>query len=181
MKKFNQKPNEDEKMKMLSTIFFAFCLFMANALADIGPVNRSVNLKYDGSVDASTLDQRFINVINRSGGTLAAGSVVILDVSNDDGASVTTSTATTAIPHCVMAVSCAASALCKCQTYGYMAAATFDVDGGGNAAAGAPFFIGAAAGSINAKAAPAAADNKGGVFLDAATGDGSVEVFIKME
>ncbi|MGE3608012.1 MAG: hypothetical protein AB7I27_00390 [Bacteriovoracaceae bacterium] len=164
--------------------FFTLLVFMVMSLvadAAIRPSGRSTNLKYDGSIDTSTLEKEFINVVNKSGSTLAAGAVVILDVTNDDGASVTTTTSASQVPMCVNTKSCAANALCECQTYGYFSAALFHV-GGGNAVAGRPFYISTGtAGYIKAIASPAASDIPGGVFYDAASASGAVEVFLKMK
>lgn len=166
---------------MRNFLILAFvALFSVVANAAVGPVNRSTNLKYDGTVDAATLEKRFINVINKSGGSIVAGKVVILDVSNDDGASVTTTTSASQVPMCVMAVDCSSNALCKCQTYGYFSAAYFHA-GGGNAVAGRPFYISTGtAGYIKAISSPGAGDIPGGVFYDAASASGTMEVFLKM-
>lgn len=170
-------------MKLFSSLLIAMVMFIScDSIADIGPQGRSVNLQYNGQVDPATLEQRFMNVVNRSGGSLAVGSIVVLDVSNDDGASVTTSATAGSVPMCVIAKKvCADDKLCICQTYGLFDGALFDV-GGGNAAAGKPFYISeTTAGKIGAIAAPDASDIPGGVFLDAATSTSAVKVFLKLE
>jgi hypothetical protein len=167
-------------MKNFVTLIFAL-IFSLASFAAIEPVNRSNILKYDGSLDSNSLEQEFINVLNKSGGSLAIGSIVILDVSNDDGGSITTTTTAGQVPMCMMAVTCAANKLCKCQTYGFFDGALFDV-GGGNAVAGKPFYISESnAGYIATIASPDAGDIPAGVYYDAASASGSVEVFLKMK
>lgn len=166
----------------MKTLFvFILALFVANtAFADLGPVARSSILKYDGTVDANSLEQHFIKVLNKSGGSVVAGKVMIWDVSNDDGASVTTTTSASQMPACIMAQACSANALCLCQTYGYNSAVYFHV-GGGNAVAGAPFFISTGtAGYIKAISSPGAGDRPAGIFYDAASASGTVEAFIRL-
>lgn len=167
-------------MKMFLKFLF-FAVFSLAVNAAIEPVNRSTNLKIDGSIDSATLEKEFINVVNKSGGTLAAGAVVVADTSNDDGASATSTTTAGLMPLCINVNSCAANALCKCQTYGYFSAALFDV-GGGNAVAGKPFFIATdSAGYIKTISSPAGSDLHGGIFYDAASASGAIEVFINMK
>lgn len=167
-------------MNKFLTLLIAFTLSAAS-FADIGLVNRSTVLKYNGAVDPSSVEKRFINVINQSGGSLAIGSIAILDVANDDGASVTTTTTAGQVPMCVIAVTCASAALCKCQTYGLFEGALFDVTGG-NAVAGKPFYISeTTAGKIGTIAAPDAGDIPGGVYLDAASSTSAIDVFLKLE
>jgi hypothetical protein len=132
-------------MKTLLVLFAA--LFAVSAQADIGPVNRSTNLEVDGTIQPGSEELHYIHVINKSGGTLTAGSLVVWDSSNDDGASVTTSITANALPACVVvgsfpnaaSTSCAANALCKCQTYG-LAEVKFGVFAG-SASAGGPVYI----------------------------------------
>ena len=61
-------------------------LFPAHAIK--GPYGRSTSLDHTGAAVSSSLEKHFINVINRSGGTLAAGNVVVWDsgAEGDDGA-----------------------------------------------------------------------------------------------
>lgn len=158
----------------------ALCLTAGSVFAEYGLMGRSNTIKYDGTVDSSALEQRFIDVINNSGSTLAIGTAVVLDTSADDGASVTTSVTAGLSPLCLMAVSCLDNKLCKCQTYGYMAAAKFD-SSNANSVAGKRFFMSSTnAGYISARATDLATEAPGGVFYDAASVSGSVEVFINL-
>lgn len=165
-------------MKVLF-VFFAFVLTL-NASADIGPVNRSSNLSATGSIIEGSKEQWFVKVQNKSGGSIAAGAITVWDLTADDGVGVTTSTTAGSTPACIMVAACAANALCLCQWKGYMAAALFG-NSGGNAVAGKPFFINeSSAGYIQADASAAAADIPAGIFYDASSATGSIEVFINL-
>lgn len=166
-------------MKALFILFFSLA-FTLTAYADIGLVNRSANIKYDGSVDASTEEKRFINVINNEGGTIAAGSLVIMDVTVDDGTSVVVDNSASQTPHCIMVAACSDNKLCKCQTYGRYSSALY-ASVNGNAVAGAPFFNSTAAAGYIGEVVLGGVEIPGGIFLDAASATGAVEVFIKME
>ena len=166
-------------MKFMLTLLF---LLSTVAFADVGLVGRSTSLDAAGAVQAGSLEKFFINVKNQSGGALEDGDVVILDVSNDDGYSVTTSTTAGDTPHCILNEACAAAAMCSCQTYGYKSNVNFDVTNG-NATAGFPVFISeSTAGKVEAEAkgSIAASDVPLGVFYDSATASGDLEVFIKL-
>lgn len=170
-------------MKMI-TLLFAL-IFSVTAYTAIGPVNRSTNLKYDGSIDSSTLEKEFINVVNREGSTISAGMGVYLDVTNDDGASVVIGTDHAGQPPlCIMKSSCANNALCQCQTYGYAPVALYDAwhEGGVvSAVAGQPFYLSTStAGYLAARATILASNQKGGIFYDASSASGSIEVFVDL-
>lgn len=166
-------------MNKFLTAIFAI-IFTLTAYAEIEPVGRSSVLKYDGTVDANSLEQRFVNVLNKAGQTISAGMAVVLDTSNDDGASVTISATAGLKPMCLMVAACSSNKLCKCQTYGYAAAALFDVTAA-SATAGKRFYLSSVnAGYIAARAADAASEVPGGIFYDAASASASVEVFIDL-
>lgn len=152
-------------------------VFTTLAFAEIGPVNRSNNMKYDGTLEV--FEKRYINVKNGSGGALSAGASVVWDLTADDGATVTTSATSGVSIACIMPAACAANALCKCQVYGY-ATALYE-DAGVHAVAGQRFCPSTvSAGVISARSSYAAGEQPAGVFLDATvTGTGSVEVFIQ--
>lgn len=165
-------------MKMFLFALIATMTFTASAL--INPVNRSTNLKYDGTVVSGSLEQHFINVKNTSGSSVAIGQVMVLDLTADNGFSATTSTSDLAAPICVMAVTCASNALCKCQKYGYFSAALFDA-GPAPATAGKKAFLSSgAAGYIVGKNSPAATDYPVGIFYDSTSASGSIELFIQL-
>lgn len=165
----------------MKTVILIFSLLTAfTAFADKGPVGRSVTLDNAGSVQSGSQDNWFINVKNSSGATLAAGDVVILDETDDDGYSVDYTTTAGKFPHCVMNESCADGVVCECQTYGYRSDCNFTPDQN-NAAAGAGMYISESqSGKIDAITSPAATDHAIGIFLDAATATGDVECFIKL-
>jgi hypothetical protein len=166
-------------MKSLFTLLFALTAF--NAFAIKGPIGFSTALNYAGEVDSSTVEKIFINVKNGSGSSLAAGSLVVWDLTADDGATVTTSTTQTNSPACVIEKACSASALCSCQIYG-KANVLADLGGVGAppAVAGARFFLSATnAGYAAAITTPGATTPAGGIFYDSASATATVEVFIK--
>lgn len=149
-----------------------------SASAFIGPVNRSVNVDYAGSVISASLEKHYINVKNGASGTLAAGSVVVWDLTADDGYTVNTSTTQTQSPACVIESSCASGAKCLCQVWG-KANVLFDGGGSPAAVAGARFFLSSTnAGYAGAISSPNGTQVAGGVFYDASSATESVEVFI---
>ena len=163
-------------MKLMSVIFAI--LLTTKVMAMIEPVGRSSTLQYDGTIDAKSVEKHFINALNSSGSTIAAGAIVSLDLTADDGASVVTSTSQTEAPLCVMVAACAAKKLCKCQKYGIYDSILFDVTQG-NAVAGKKFYMGTGNAGYVAAASDATAEPIG-VFYDAATASGAVQVFLKL-
>lgn len=169
-------------MKFIFTLLISLTAF--NAMADYGRSGASTNLSSSGGVEAGSLDKQFINVINNEGAAIAAGALVVWDNTADDGASVIIDTGRTGAPACVMVKSCADNALCKCQTYGYVAALLFDSTAAA-ASANSKFYIsGENAGYASARA-PLSTEQigsitPGGFFYDTPTASGSVEAFIKL-
>ena len=102
--------------KLLAFILLAVMSLATVTLADVGPVGRSAKLDGKGAIQPGSTEKWFINVKNVSGGALLDGDVVVLDVTSDDGYSVTTSTTAGDTPVCVYAEACAAGAMCKCWT-----------------------------------------------------------------
>jgi len=163
---------------MKNLIICLFAVIAVNAMAFIGPVDRSANLSYDGTAINGTLEKHFMNVVNGSGGQLASGSVVVMSTTADDGFTVTTSTTQKNVPVCIMRDVCAASALCACQVYG-LANALLDSVAGNSATAGERFYLsGSNAGYISGVASQNGAQAAGGVFLDSSVASGSIKVFI---
>ena len=156
-------------------------LLMASAvLAEEGP-NRRGSL--DGAGSFKGPDEKFfISVKNVSGGALLNGDVVILDVTEDDGYSVNTSATAGAVPHCILSEACADDAMCKCQTYGIKSDVNFDVTNASATAGQQAFISESNAGNIEAEALGtiAASDSPVGVFFDAASASGDVELFIRL-
>lgn len=166
---------------MKKFIVLLISLVTFNALADYGRQGASNNKGFDGGIQAGTLEKQFINVKNKYGSTIAAGSIVVWDVSNDDGYSVTLSTTAFANAACMMAVSCASNAFCKCQTYGYTDALLFAQVSAGNATAGDKICISETdAGYVQAPSSIEARDSVVGFFYDSSTTTGAVEAFIKL-
>lgn len=164
-------------MKKIGLVF-ALLLSVAT-LADFGPVGRSVDLDNTGALKGGE-EKFYINVQNVSGGALSDGDVVIMDVTEDDGYGVNTSSTAGAVPHCILDEDCADDELCRCQTYGLKTNVNFTPDQDNAAAGGEAFISESQAGKVDAITSPGAADRPIGVFLDAATSSGDVELFIKL-
>lgn len=164
---------------MKKLLFMLSMLTIATAVfAEEGP-NRRGSLDGAGSFNGPD-EKFFISVKNGSGGALVSGDVVILDVTADDGYTATTSTTAGAVPHCVLAEACASTAMCKCQTYGLKSDLNFTPDQN-NAVAGAQAFISESqAGKADAITSVGAGDRPIGVFMDASSATGDVEVFIQL-
>jgi hypothetical protein len=156
------------------------CFLALSAHADIGPNGRSTNLKYDGTIDTSTVENRFVNVLNGTGGTLAAGTVVTWDLTADDSATITTSASAGQSPVCIIAKSCTTLKLCSCQRKGKVAAALFDSTGN-NAVAGSRWYMSSAnAGYVSARGTSLATEVPGGIFFDAASASGTIDIYIDL-
>lgn len=170
-------------MKKLINVLFLFGIFMATqTFADVGHFGSSTALDNTGTLKSGSIEQFFIWCKNTSGATVDAGAVVVADTSADDGYSCTTSSTAGAIPICVMAESCAASSNCKCQTYGYMADATFDDTNGAATAGQAAYISENYAGWVQANplTSVSAFDVPIGVFYDSPSASADVELFIKL-
>lgn len=159
--------------------FLMFILMIGGAYAEIGPVNKSISADNTGAVYPGTLDQYYIRVKNTSGGALLNGDAVIIDVSQDDGFSVTTTTSgSTATPHCILDQACASSQICRCQTYGLKEIANFDSTTASAVAGNEVFLSPDYAGKVRAELIPGTGGTPLGIFYDAASASGEVEVFI---
>jgi hypothetical protein len=163
-------------------LLIASLLFISlSASAFVGTVGRSTALKYDGTVEAASVEKHFINVKNAYGSSISAGAAVILDLTADDGASVTISTGAGYSPLCIMDKACAANKLCKCQVYGIYDAALFDSTSTA-AVAGKRWVMSTNnAGYISARTTDLATEAQGGIFYDAASASGTVQVFINLK
>lgn len=167
-------------MKKFILFAFLLALFTTNTFAIIGNIGSSTALDYSGAVKSETLEKIFINVRNSHSSSISAGQVATLDLSDDDGASVDLSASSGLSPLCIMVSSCAVGALCKCQTYGLFDTALFDSTMA-NAVAGKRFYMSTNnAGYIAARNTDLVSEVSGGVFYDAASASGSVQVFIKL-
>lgn len=154
-------------------------LFVANTLADYGPVGRSVDIDGLGVLKGG-VEKWYTKVKNVSGGALSDGDVVILDVTEDDGYSVNSSSTAGAVPHCVLNQDCADDELCECQTYGPKSNVNFTPDQDNAVAGGEAFISESQAGKVDAITTVGAGDRPIGVFFDAATATGDVELFIRL-
>lgn len=166
---------------MKKILIVLFLTFSATVGALIAPSGRSTGLDYAGAVIDSSVERHFINV--KAGAAYAIGTAVILDLSADDGATVTTSTAASAVPLCIISpVACVSGKICKCQKFGEVAVALFDSTSA-NAVAGQRWYMSTNnAGYLSARAigATAAAEEPGGIFYDAASASGSIQVFVNL-
>ena len=168
-------------MKKLSLLTaFVAAIYATSSLALIAPMGSSTALDFAGAVKTETLEKHFINVKNTKGSTVSAGLAVVLDFTADDGASVTTAVTAGQSPICIMVNACANGALCLCQKYGILDTALFDSTAA-SAVAGSRFYMSTNnAGYISARGTALATEIPGGVFYDAASASGSVQVFINL-
>lgn len=165
---------------MKKVLISLFALVSMNVHAFNGTIGRSAALDYAGAADATTIEKQSINVKNVHSGDILAGQVVTLDLTADDGVSVVLSTTAGLVPLCVMEVACAVNALCPCQTNGKLDVALFD-SSHANAVAGKRFYMSTAnAGYLAARNTEVATEAPGGIFYDAATASGSIQVYIKL-
>lgn len=166
-------------MKGIFITMLMLLAFQAHAL--MAPIGRSTNLEADGSIKSGTLEQHFINVINRNGSSTAAGTVMCASLTEDDGASaVSCPAAAGGIPLCVLAVACADDAACKCQTYGLHSSVLFDA-GGGQATAGQGAYVSESnAGYVQATVlgSVVATDRLIGAYYDSPSVSGATEIFL---
>lgn len=166
-------------MKFITLLLIS--MFTFNVMADYGRQGASSNQAAGGGLQAGTLEQQFINVKNKQGSTIAAGSIVVWDVSNDDGYSVKLSITAFDNPACMMFASCASNAWCKCQTYGYTDKLLFSSDPGGAATAGNKIQLSEnALGYVQAPSSLEARDTVIGHFYDSSATTGAVEAFIRL-
>ena len=164
-------------MKVLLISLFAMMSVSAHAFN--GTIGRSTSLSFDGSVIAETIEKKSINVKNSHSAEILAGMAVALDLADDDGASVNIDVTSGFAPLCIMEVACPVAALCPCQTYGKFDAALFDSTGA-NAVAGKRFYMSTNnAGYLSARGTDLVGEVAGGVFYDAASASGSIQIFIK--
>lgn len=166
-------------MKNFLTLLFVL-IFSLTAFAAKEPVGRSTAMKYDGTADANSLEKEFINVINNEGSSIAAGSLVILDVTADDGASVIVDTSSGQTPICVVVKACADNALCECQTYGLIDSVLTDLTGGNASAGGTAFISLTNAGYVKAGTV-GGTEHPVGVFYDAVSATGAAQLFLKLK
>jgi len=172
----------------MKNLFLAFALLLVafTAFADMGPVGRSVTLDNLGAVQSGAVEKWYINVKNVKGSSVADGSVMVMDLTEDDGYSVTTTTTAGQVPVCIMAKkdgsACADDAVCRCQTWGLNAGVLYDVTNDTASAGDQVFLSEDSAGYVESEALGtiAASDVAIGIFMDDLTASGDAEVFIKL-
>lgn len=160
-------------------ILSILALFSISAFAVNGTLGRSHALKYDGTIEPGTAEKLSINVKNTHSVAISKGMAVVLDTSADDGMSVIISTTAQLSPLCIMEEACAVGALCSCQVYGKNSDALFDASSTSATAGRRWYLSGVTAGYIAARGTEVATEQPGGVFFDASSATGAVEVFIK--
>jgi len=143
----------------------------------IGLISLNANaeiLRIGGSIDTSDPEAVYMNVVNGEASSVAKGSLMKPSASADDGVTALKTTDATDVPICVMAVTCSAGAVCRCQTYGF--ADFILADGQDNAIS--------AGQKMTASAYDARVDGGTGhvvgVALDANSASGSLEGFIML-
>jgi hypothetical protein len=167
---------------MKNLIILALLAFSFNSLAEVGLQGRSTAWDSTGTVRTGSIESTYVNVSNVDAGSLAAGSIVVLDPTETNGYEIATSTTAGAVPHCMLQVACANGEKCKCQTYGYTEILLYDSTNS-SSTAGFPIYISeSTAGYAEAevKATAAASDIPLGVFLESDTASASVKAFLRM-
>ncbi len=151
---------------------------IAPAHAIIGNFGHSTNLDVAKVVVPESVEKLFINV--KASAAIAAGQVASLDLTADDGGTALVGPTTGLAPLCIAVNAIASGAIGKCQTYGLFDAALFDSTNSA-AVAGKRFYMSTNnAGYISARASEVATEFPLGIFYDAASASGSVQVFIKL-
>lgn len=156
-------------MKSLILLVVAFLSFSAISAQNYIDNEGTVKTRYQGKPP--------MVVKNSASAALTVGEAVCLDLTDDDGISVDYC-ATSGWPAVcmIMDTSCAVGSMCKCQTSGYFATASFDPTEG-NAVAGAAIYAGTD-GSVHGDTSQGEKQPIG-IALDAASATGSLEVFLK--
>jgi hypothetical protein len=154
-------------MKTVFTLIFALVL-SANAFG--------VGGSYDGTGAVKTQNKEYVAVVNSASAALTVGEAVCADLTADDGIAVDYCTASGVPLGIIVDSSCAVGARCKLQTKGVFEAAVLDVTQG-NAVAGS----GAYAHTDGSLYGDTTDDDKHpvGLFLDASSASGTIQVLIK--
>ena len=155
-------------------------LFVASFYA-FGVINQPSN---SNSVDATGsmkyYDKLFVNARNNTGSAIVDGTLMVLDVTADNGFDVTTSTDEEDKPYCFADQAAAAGAVFRCQIYGYKSNVLQDADTA--SVAGRPGYISNEHAGRVEYVVPGTAGSGGfvsaGVFFDVASASASVEFFI---
>ena len=119
----------------------------------------------------------FVSVVNSASVALTKGEAVCADLTADDGIAVDFCTATGLPLGVIVDTSCAVGARCLLQTKGVFEAAVLDVTQG-NAVAGDLAYA-HTDGSLFGDTTPADGITAVGVFLDAASSSGTIQVLLK--
>ncbi len=177
--------------KLLAVFLLGF--FSLNSFAII---TSPMSNYFDNTGTLIRKDSVFIKVKNTGASSVSSGSVMIWDLSADDGASVTIASNGELIGSqnvaCVTAGTIAASAKGQCQVYGYNAGVKFAVNSPSvSVTAGSNLFLGSASGRAGALSTAVSADGSApggiamyprriGTALDAGSTTGTVEAFINL-
>lgn len=172
--------NKGKIMRLLSVLFALLMSFEAFAL-----INQDGSSSFDATGTVKDREQIFIRVKNGSSSSAAVGTAMSVSTSADDGVTHTISTGEgdEAVSCIVSGSAIAAGATGKCQVYGYHSAVLFDSFTGTYATAGESAYVsGNRDGYVHGypEASVATKAKRVGVFLDAATATGSVEVFLNL-
>lgn len=132
---------------------------------------------YNARGAVKTQQKEFAAFVNSANAALTVGEGVCLDLTTDDGIGIDYCTASGVPVGLIVDTSCAVGARCLVQTKGVFEAAAF-LPGRGNGVAGDPFFV-HTDGSIYGDTTPADNIQHLGLFLDAITATGTVQVYIK--
>lgn len=169
-------------MRNLFVLFiFAFAL-TANAL--ILKTGSGNEFDYTGtSVKAGGYDNVYTTVKNISGATQTSGTIMVHDLTKDDGASVTTTTTAFISPACVLVEDVVDDGFGKCLIRGYISDLKFDAST--TASAGYPIYLSRsnAGYAVTADHSNDKIDGwvKIGHILDAAATSADVEAYINLK
>ena len=163
-------------MKNLFIALFAFVMAATPAFADYGTIGYSSSVNYAGTVQNP--EQKFINI--KASAAIAAGQIVSLDLTADDGGTGLVGPTTGLAPICIAPSAIASGAVGKCQTHGLLDAALFDSTNSASVA-GKRFYMSTNnAGYASARVTELATEVPLGYFYDVASASGTVQVFIKL-
>jgi len=152
-------------------------VFSLTAFAVVTP--SGISNHFDNTGTLQFKDSVDIMVKNGTGSSMAAGSLAALDLTADDGATVTTTTTLgDASSLCIVVNAIAAGKVGPCRVYGYIANAQLDATAG-SSTAGANAYASTTAGKVQGTT-PGATLTPVGVFLDTSSTSGDVELFVRI-
>ena len=162
-------------------IYTIIALFLMSTMAHALITNPYSN-SFDNTGTIKHKDQVWIKIRNKTGASLARGTLMMVESGTyDDGATATKTSDHLQVPTCMVDETIAINAMGKCQVYGYTDALLFDAET--TAAANEPIYVdddNAGYARAIASASVGAYHVKLGTFLDASAASGAIEAFLNM-